>query len=144
MTDGAQYAGLLKSRRIQDTPHRLAVLEAVAGSPRPLTAMEVLDWVRRRADVNKVTVYRILDLFVEKGLVERMSAGDRSFRYGLSPDLHDHPHAHFYCRQCGTMKCLDLDELPLNLRPIELRLGGVIEKVEVRLDGTCPDCLRDG
>ena len=36
--------------------------------------------VRSQMLINKVTLYRILDLLVDRGLVKRLLAGDRAFR----------------------------------------------------------------
>jgi Fur family ferric uptake transcriptional regulator len=88
-----------------------------------------------------VTVYRSLDLLVEKRLVDRISAGDRSFRYGLAPNANHRPHAHFYCTGCGRMECLNPESPRLDMEPVSPILPGVIERVEVRLDGICKACL---
>jgi len=142
MSGQSDYRRLLESRQLDSTPHRLAVLTAVGDSPRPLRAQDILVQLRRTRAINRVTVYRILDLLVEKGLVERMSSGDRSFRYGLSPDVHHRPHAHFYCTRCGLMECLDENRVEFDPGPLARAFRGVIDKVEIRLDGTCKTCLR--
>ena len=95
------------------------------------------------ADVNRVTVYRILDLLVGNRLVERISAGDRSFRYGLAPNANHQPHSHFYCVECGEMECLRPEHISLDTEPLERSsFPGLIERVEVRFDGICEDCRR--
>jgi len=142
MSRQCDYRRLLESRQLDSTPHRLAVLAAVGDSPGPLRAQDILVQLRRTRTINRVTVYRILDLLVEKGLVERMSSGDRSFRYGLSPDVHHRPHAHFYCTRCGLMECLAEDQVEIDTEPLARAFRGVIDKVEIRLDGTCKTCLR--
>ena len=136
--------GLLEGRGIEPTPHRMAVLEAIRDSHHPLRAQEILGLLSENKDINRVTIYRILDLLVEKGLVERISSGDRSFRYGLSPLAHGRPHAHFYCRNCGHMECLRPEEVTFDLEGLAAGLSGQIEKVEIRLDGTCEQCIKGG
>ena len=132
---------LLERRGIDSTPRRLAVLEAIRDGQHPLRAQEIMAELTKSQDINRVTIYRILDLLVEKGLVERISSGDRSFRYGLTPLAHGRPHAHFYCRNCGHMQCLRPEEVTFDLGKLEAGAPGHIEKVEIRLDGTCDQCI---
>lgn len=79
---------------------------------------------------------------VEHGVIERISTGDRAFDYGLAPNDHHRPHPHFYCTSCGQMDCLDPESLKVALDPLEKTFPGRIEKVEVRVDGTCKNCLK--
>jgi len=138
------YRQLLESSRLECTPHRLAVLEAVGNGGRPLTAAEVLGAVQPSGGVNRVTVYRILDLLVERRLVDRVNSGGRSFRYGLAPNANHPSHAHFFCLRCGRLECLEPESLFVDLAGLGKTFPGRIEKAEVRLDGVCADCLEAG
>jgi Fur family ferric uptake transcriptional regulator len=108
-----------------------------------LSAHEIFETLLRTHDINRVTVYRILDLLVEKKLAERLSADDRSFRYGLGANENHSPHPHFYCIDCKNMECLSSESLDLNLDELERTFPGVIQKAEVRLDGLCKNCLKN-
>jgi Fur family ferric uptake transcriptional regulator len=108
----------------------------------PLSAREIDTTLNRTETINRVTVYRILDLLVENRLVERINSGGRSFRYGLAPNEHHARHPHFYCRYCGNMECLSPDSLSINLDPIRRTFPGQVEHIDVRLDGICKICLR--
>ena len=82
MCHRCDYEGLLKHSGLGHTVNRLRVLEIIGNRSHPPSAQEIFDELNKSHEVNRVTVYRILELFVEKRLVERISAGDRSFRYG--------------------------------------------------------------
>lgn len=140
MCEQCNYLGLLETNGLGHTPNRLRVLEIIGNSSQPLSAQEVIEELNRTRQVNRVTVYRILDLLVAKRLVERISAGDRSFRYGLAPNANHKPHSHFYCVECGEMECLRADQISLDTQPLQLSFLGLIERVEVRFDGICQDC----
>jgi Fur family ferric uptake transcriptional regulator len=141
MCDRCDYGNLLEHRALECTLNRVKVLEVIGNSPHPLSAQAILEAVNRSQDINRVTVYRILDLMVEKRLVERISAGDRSFRYGLAPNANHRPHAHFYCTGCGRMECLSPGSPVVDMASLESTIPGMIERVEVRLDGICETCL---
>jgi len=138
------YRQFLERSGLDCTPHRLAVLETVGNSGRPLTAAEVFKALRRSGQVNRVTVYRILDLLVERRLVDRVNSGGRSFRYGLAPNENHPSHAHFFCLKCGRLECLKPGSLSVDLAGLSERFPGRIDKAEIRLDGVCADCLAAG
>jgi len=142
MCDRCDYEDLLRARDLERTLNRLRILEIVGGSPRPLSAHEVFALANRGQNINRVTVYRILDLLVEKRLVEKISAGDRSFRYGLAPNANHSSHAHFYCTGCGRMECLSPGRPLVDMAPLASTFAGMIDRVEVRLDGICETCLQ--
>ena len=130
---------ILTGNGLRATPHRCRVLEAITRSHRPVSAREVQDAIDPESGINRVTVYRILDVLVENQVLERISSADRSFRYGLSSHIHQRPHAHFYCMNCGNMQCLE--EVHLEQLPFKRSIPGDVSRVELRLDGTCQDCL---
>ena len=142
MCHRCDYEGLLSKRGLNRTSNRLRVLEVIGNSSSPLSVQEVFDILNRTRNIDRVTVYRILDLLVERKLADRISSGDRSFRYGLAPNANHKRHYHFYCTHCGDMECLDPESLHLNMENIVRTFPGFIEKAEVRLDGICKNCLK--
>ncbi|MBU0988142.1 MAG: transcriptional repressor [Proteobacteria bacterium] len=140
MCDKCDYMNLLEAGGLGHTPNRLQVLKIIGDSHYPLSAQEILEKIQQTQNVNRVTVYRILDLLVAKKLIERISAGDRSFRYGLAPNANHLPHSHFYCKECGIMECLQPECIRLNVKALEGTFSGLIERVEVRFDGVCKSC----
>ena len=142
MCHQCNYEKLLASADLETTANRLGVLEVVGNNHFPLSAADIYATLERRSSINRVTVYRILDLLVERGVIERISTGGRAFYYGLAPNDHHQPHPHFYCTSCGQMDCLDPESLSVASDPLEKTFPGRIEKVEVRVDGTCKNCLK--
>lgn len=127
---------LLDKAGIKATPHRLAVLRAVLEAAGAVTAPDMEDrLVHGGEGMNRVTLYRTLELLTEAGLLRRTNGPGRAFQYCLG-----HGHGHFHCRKCGRTQCLD----PVRFNPA-LLMGALpdrveIEEVEVRLDGLCASC----
>ena len=142
MCTACDYVRILERAGLDSTPNRVGVLEAIGSGTGPLSAQEVFTTAARATGLNRVTVYRILDLLVEKGLVERISGGGRSFAYGLAPNENHPAHPHFRCRRCGVLRCLQPDALTVELKGIGASLVGEVQGVEVRVDGICRKCLR--
>ncbi|MFO7596448.1 MAG: transcriptional repressor [Desulfocurvibacter africanus] len=135
------FPTLLRTAGLSPTCNRLAVLAVLTRSAAPLTTREVLDSLDASAGaaMNRVTVYRILELLAHKGVLTRLACPDRVDRYclGVSP-LHP-SHAHFYCQKCGNMRCLQPDSVRLETDQ-DASLGQV-EAAQVLLAGTCSTCL---
>lgn len=144
MCDRCDYNDLLHQAGLETTAHRLRVLEVVGNHERPLSAAEIYTAVQRMQTINRVTVYRILETFVQNGVVDRISSGGRAFFYGMAPNANHAPHPHFFCQQCGRMDCLQMEKIWLDIGNFKKSFTGRIENVEIRLDGICSACLAKG
>jgi Fur family ferric uptake transcriptional regulator len=142
MCNQCDYTNLLEGSGLEPTAKRLQVLEVIGSNNSPLSAQQIFETLSRTYTINRVTVYRILDRLVEKGLVDRINGGGRSFVYGLAPNANHPPHPHFYCKSCGNLECLNPESLNIDMAPMQRTFPGLIENVEVRVDGVCKNCLR--
>lgn len=142
MCENCDYVKMLQNHNLDPTPLREAVFRSVGQESRPLAAVEIMAAVRRQMSINKVTLYRILDLLVEKGLVKRLSTGDRAFRYGMGENRHHPSHPHFFCTECGVMECLAPEFLPVDIKKCRSKGRWIIKDVDVRFEGICERCAK--
>lgn len=140
MCHQCNYEELLLLADLEATPNRMRVLEVVGDNRFPLSASDIYKILERSSTINRVTVYRILDLLVQHDVVERISTGGRAFYYGLAPNDYHKPHPHFYCKNCGQMDCLSPESFIVDTEPLWKTYPGRIDKVEVRIDGICKNC----
>lgn len=136
------YEHLLNSAKLKATDNRLQVLQVVGNNNYPLSADDIYKTLERGGSINRVTVYRILDLLVDHHLVDRISTGGRAFYYGLAPNRHHRPHPHFYCKECGQMDCLNPGSMSIDMALLQNTFPGQIDKVEIRVDGICKNCMK--
>jgi Fur family transcriptional regulator, ferric uptake regulator len=89
---------------------------------------------------DRVTIYRTLQTFVEKGIIHSIPTADNAVRYALCKDCteghHHDDHVHFMCDNCNTTICLDNVVSP----KVELPDGYVATDVQVVIHGVCKDC----
>jgi len=142
MCHQCDYSELLEESGLGHTTNRQRILEVIGNNSSPLSAQQIYDTLNRTDTLNRVTVYRILDLLVEKRLVDRISGGGRSFVYGLAPNKNHPAHPHFYCKTCGSLECLNPQSLSVDLHSMQRTFPGLIENVAVRVDGVCKNCLK--
>lgn len=126
---------------LEATDHRIRVLMAVGNTSHPTTVPEILELVRVRRDINRVTVYRILDLLVEHAVLNRLGLGEKSQRFCLREMDSSGGHAHFHCTRCDRYLCLDAPGLPID-RDALAELALDIDHVDIRLEGICPACQK--
>ncbi len=88
--------------------------------------------------VNRSTVYRILNRFVEDGLVHRVVAADGRQYFApctdCVPERHFHDHPHFHCVSCERVECL-----PQELH-IKVPAGYRTAECTTTVSGYCSDC----
>ncbi|MGK2861798.1 MAG: Fur family transcriptional regulator [Chitinophagaceae bacterium] len=90
---------------------------------------------------DRVTVYRTLQVFVEKGIIHTIPTPDNSIRYALCKDdceagQHHDQHIHFVCSRCKNTFCLDDIVTP----DIKLPKGYISKHTEVVVEGICNEC----
>jgi len=90
---------------------------------------------------DRVTVYRTLQTFVEKGIIHTIPTTDNSVLYALCKDNctaghHHDNHVHFICLKCAITRCLEGVVVP----EIKITRGYSVNEIEVVVKGICLDC----
>lgn len=84
--------------------------------------------------LSKTTVYNTLNLFLKKGAVQTLSIDDKNLRF----DADVSHHAHFYCRNCGTVH--DIFDVNQEYFSIPENRKYKIDAVEISYYGICNEC----
>jgi len=119
---------------LRNTPARVEITATIRSSGRPISAVEILRNVaKKRADLNKTTIYRFLKALIDTGELVAISVPGKAARYELK-DVAGHPH--FVCQECSEVVCLTTEINLANLLPT----GFQISTESVVLSGRCPRC----
>ncbi len=103
-------------------------------------ALEIEDALRAAGTaVGRASIYRVLDLLVEHGLVERVAVGDGHARFETVDPSGAHHH-HLVCDRCGKLVAFDDPALERAIDRLSERLGVTIEHHDVLLRGACENC----
>jgi Fur family ferric uptake transcriptional regulator len=119
---------------------REAVVELLADEDCCLTAQEIFD--RLRASGRRVgiaSVYRTLDLLVDKGRVQKIDIGAGTARFEQAHPGGDHHH-HIVCDNCGKVEAFADPRLERAIHRVETSTGYAIAGHDVVLRGDCGDC----
>lgn len=130
-------AHLLRSRGLQVTAQRLAVLRAVAARPHGSA-----DAIAREAriaigTISRQAVYDALAILTEHGLVRRIQpAGSPAL---FDPRVGDNHH-HAICRGCGRVADVDCSAGEAPCLHAAGDSGYVVDEAEILFWGSCPAC----
>lgn len=128
----------LRAVGLRATPGRIRALGVLEAAGRPLTHAE-LAASPPLADLDAITLYRMLDAFAERGLAHRVQGTDGVWRTAAQPrDQAGCPgnHPHFLCLSCGTMICLPDQPLPR----VDVPAGATVSGRHLVAFGRCGAC----
>lgn len=131
-------ARLLKDFRLRSTTTRQEILHLFMEKDYALSQSDIEREISNPLD--RVTVYRTLKTFLDKGLIHKVLDDEGSLKYALckgdcSVAVHHHNHVHFKCIHCGQTNCLQV-EIP----PVKLPKGYKSKEQNLLIQGICSSC----
>lgn len=128
----------LRAAGLKATVGRARVLELLRAAAQPLSHGDIdLQLTVGAAQIDRVTVYRVLDSLVAAGLALKAVDVRGVFRFSAAEAgaVHER-HAHFRCAACGGVFCLDAPVPAAPRLPAGFRLQGLA----LDMHGTCARC----
>lgn len=130
---------LLKKHNLSITEGRRKILELFLKSSGALAHADIEKKLKDNFD--RVTIYRTLQSFTEKGIIHTIPSADNSIKYALCKDEcaeghHQDDHVHFICDDCGNTYCIDHISVP----SVTLPKGFKITNANLLISGTCNKC----
>ncbi|MCL9770527.1 transcriptional repressor [Flavobacterium sp. HXWNR69] len=95
------------------------------------------DLIKELAHFDKVTIYRILQSFLNDGIIHKAISDDGISYYFICKtckEVHFHNHYHFKCSVCEKVECIN-DEIEIKL-PKNYKL----ENINFWITGICNNC----
>ncbi len=130
---------LLQDFNLRNTNQREEILEVFLDHNHALSHADIEKQVGDSID--RVTVYRTLKTFLNKGLVHKVLDDVGAVKYALckntcTTNKHQHDHVHFKCVKCGVTNCLEGVVVP------KINLPEGYEKLESNflMIGICKQC----
>lgn len=132
---------LLKKNHLSVTESRKKILHHFLDSNGALAHADIES--KSGTEFDRVTIYRTLQTFVEKGIIHTIPTADNSVRYALCKDEcsaghHHDDHVHFMCDECGTTYCLDHVTVPKVILPEGFK---AVQK-DLVVSGLCNKCSK--
>ncbi len=139
-TSKLQLETALISKKINPTAMRILVYEYLKTQAEAVTLGDIENSFEQS---DRVTLYRTLKTFEQKGLIHKISSGSGT-QYALcdvncSEDKHRDTHVHFICSQCKKTICLTQVQIP----KIVIPPGFQFDEYEVLAKGICEVCMKN-
>lgn len=130
---------LLKKKKLKITESRLEILAILANSNCAISYNDIESETKGKLD--KVTVYRTLDVFESKGIIHSVYSNTGAKLYSFCKEectshQHSDNHVHFNCSKCNETTCLYEIKVPL----IKVPNGYQIESSKLIVNGICMQC----
>jgi Fur family ferric uptake transcriptional regulator len=129
----------LKKHHLSITDSRKKILSFFLESDSALAHADIE--VKSSTEFDRVTIYRTLQTFVEKGIIHTIPTADNSILYALCKDdcvagRHHDDHVHFICDECTSTYCLDHVSIP----KVKLPKGFTAVQTNLVVSGVCNKC----
>lgn len=130
---------ILKRNQLSITDSRKKILELFVNNNGALEHADIEKKTGEKFD--RVTVYRTLQSFLEKGIIHTIPTSENSIRYALCKDdckegNHHDNHVHFICKTCNTTICLEDVTIP----EVKLPVGFQPTEYQMIVSGICKEC----
>ena len=132
---------LARMAGLRPTPQRVAIIEALEGKERPVTAQALHSGFRGATGPGLATVYRTLRALADTGLAESFPAGESELAYRLCEPAHHH---HLICERCGQVQTIPSCEVEDWAAAVARRRGFSVTGHRADVYGLCERCRRTG
>ena len=133
------FNDFLKQKGVKVTKGRVMILQVLSKANKSMNVENILDECKAQGiDINLSTVYRAVELFEEKGIVDKFPLNDGVFSYRIRGEEHKH------LLQCSV--CHKEVEVPCPFRQIEeivqSETGFTMLEHNLVMKGICENCKR--
>ena len=126
---------LLKEHHIKVTYPRVQILKSILEHPKETTLKELVR--AKKGSIDKSTIYRVIDLFISEGIIEKFVNADNEVIFLLRRN-----HGHYLtCIKCHRL--VELDECPIEKYISQDIAGFKILHHVIRLEGICSQCQKN-
>lgn len=135
----AEVKRLLKNHSLRLTQSRGDVISVFLDKNIAISHGDIESEVDGKYD--RVTIYRTLKSFIDKGLIHKVLDDSGATRYALchdecSEEAHQHNHIHFKCQECNETTCLEFVDIP----EVNLPKGYKAKESNYLISGVCDKC----
>ncbi|MBK8442091.1 MAG: transcriptional repressor [Sphingobacteriales bacterium] len=129
---------ILKTHQLRLTPCREQTLDFFLQQQIALSHADLERWLTA---FDRVTLYRTLESFLEKGLIHQVPDDSGTTKYALcsthcTHHAHHDEHVHFQCTHCGETRCIEQVAIP----DIQLPQGFRLQEAKLLVKGICNRC----
>ncbi len=131
-----------KKDGFKKTPARTSILDIFKKAKKPIDVGGIVKRLKiLKIKVDRVTVFRNINLLVNKKLINKVEFNEGKYRYEIASLPHHH---HLVCTKCGYINDIESDSLHKEISKISNTVKKIynfkIEEHKVEFFGKCKNC----
>ncbi len=127
---------ILRQKGYRLTHQRQQILDVLTVFPQSVE--DVISALKSKNEsIDRVTVYRTLDCFVDLGVASKTQFKDKTAKYELLKEAHHHHH--LVCDHCGSVEDIALNEAFL-IRKVSEQTNFQVKSHSLEFFGLCANC----
>lgn len=130
---------ILSNSGLRHTKPRIEILDLFTARDYAISQGDIEKLLAEKVD--RVTIYRTLSTFEEKGIIHEVVDGSSQSKFALcaascTDHKHTDSHVHFKCENCEKTYCLEDIETP----NVSVPFGFTVNNSAYLLQGVCNNC----
>jgi len=126
----------IKQVDLKVTPARIAAMKLFESHDKPFDAQHLIEHLHNELRIDRVTVFRILNVFVEKGLIKKLTFGESKSMY----ELNKGEHHHLICQNCGKIEDVTDCNIGALEKEISQKKNFLVKQHSLEFFGLCGNC----
>lgn len=130
----------LNEVELRATPARVALMKLLETTDKPVDVQTMIEYLEKRdIKTDPATVFRIVNMFTEKGLTKQIQLQEGKARYELTAN---EDHHHLVCTKCGDIQDISDCNIAGLEKDIEKKKGFKVTSHSLEFFGICNSCQR--
>ncbi len=129
----------LQKADLKATPARLAALKLFESHDKPFDSQHLISHLQKELNLDRVTVFRILNAFTKNNLINKLEFGEGKARYELA---NKEDHHHLICDNCGKIEDISDSVIPSLEKVIQTKYKFLVKRHSLEFFGLCKDCQK--
>lgn len=126
----------LRKASLKVTSARIATMKLFESHDKPVDVAHVINNLASKLNIDRVTVYRILNAFTQKGLLRKIEFGEGKARYELNKEEHHH----LICQGCGAIEDISDCGVEVLEKRINQKQNFLVKSHSLEFFGLCIKC----
>jgi Fe2+ or Zn2+ uptake regulation protein len=123
---------------LRATPARVALMNFLETADKPVDVQTMIDYLEKKAiKTDPATVFRIVNMFTEKGLTKQIQFQEGKSRYELAAGADHH---HLVCSNCGDVQDISDCNIDVLENHIEKKKQFKVTSHSLEFYGLCSRC----
>lgn len=129
----------LNALNLRATTARIALMTLLESAKKPVDVQTMIEFLKKEdIQTDPATVFRIVNMFTEKGLLKPIQLNEGKFRYELTSK---EDHHHLVCENCGEIEDISDCNISALEKDIEKKKEFKVTSHSLEFFGICSDCL---